>query len=231
MEFEDRFILAMDTTDGKKISKIYNALRYHRLTTVKIGLELFCYDGIAQIRHFEQLGGKVFLDLKIEDIPNTVSRAIRSIHQYANVSMTTIMGDSNTVAAALAAGTCEMQEQTKIVYVPLLSSTEDYSEYKVFCDISLAQSMGVYGVVLTGKGIIRLVRDAFSRKELKIITPGIRLDTDHYDDHDRVMMPLEAFTAGSDFLVLGRTVTEHEDMVERLTQVLDQCRDFDFGDD
>jgi len=196
----------------------------------KVGLELFTREGPSVVQALATRDKRIFLDLKLHDIPNTVARAVARARDLDVDFLTlhTTGGRRMMAAAAEAAGT----DLTLLGVTVLTSMTAsdiesswgrgvDSIEDEVVRLARLAQESGVGGVVAS-------VREAASIKEavgsaLVVVTPGIRLAGDDAHDQARVSTPAEAVAAGADCLVVGRSVTRALDPVEALRRVCAQA--------
>ena len=196
----------------------------------KVGLELFTREGPSVVQALATRDKRIFLDLKLHDIPNTVARAVTRARDLDVDFLTlhTTGGRPMMAAAAEAAGT----DLTLLGVTVLTSLTASHLGNSWGREVDsigdevvrlarLAQESGVGGVVAS-------VREAASIKEavgtdLVVVTPGIRLAGDAAHDQARVSTPAHAVAAGADYLVVGRSVTQALDPVEALRQVCAQA--------
>ncbi len=196
----------------------------------KVGLELFTREGPSLVRALAARDKRIFLDLKLHDIPNTVARAVGSARDL-NVDILTLHatgGRPMMEAAAEAAGADLMLLGVTVLTSMTASDVGDSwgrevdsLEDEVVRLARLAQQSGLGGVVAS-------VREAAPIKEaigsdLVVVTPGIRLAGDDAHDQARVSTPAEAVAAGADYLVIGRSVTQALDPVEALRRVYAQA--------
>ena len=200
---------------------------------VKIGMELFYAEGPAIVREIKARGHKIFLDLKLHDIPNTVKKAM-SVLRNLDVDMTNLHA-AGTVAmmeAALEGLTREDGSRPMLIAVTQLTST---SEERMKSDLLInepldkvvmhyagcAKTAGLDGIVCSpleaGK-----VHDACG-KDFVTVTPGVRFADGDKGDQVRVMTPAEAKKIGSDYIVVGRPITAAEDPVAAYERC---CREF-----
>ena len=190
---------------------------------VKIGMELFYAEGPQIVREIKARGHKIFLDLKLHDIPNTVKSAMRSLSKL-DVDMTNLhaAGTIDMMKAAIEGLTREDGSRPKLIAVTQLTST---SEERMQKELLIAATMnetvakyaqnakeaGLDGVVcspLEAKLVKNACGDAF-----QTVTPGIRFADSAADDQSRVMTPEKAKTGGSDYIVVGRPITQAKDPV------------------
>lgn len=195
----------------------------------KVGLELFTSAGPAAVQALKERDKRVFLDLKLHDIPNTVARAVGRARDL-EVDLLTLHatgGRRMMEAAAEAAG----DELTLLGVTVLTSMTSsdvegswgrvvDSLEEEVVRLARLARESGVGGVVASVREAAP-IRSALGG-DLVVVTPGIRLAGDDAHDQARVSTPAEAVAAGADYLVIGRSITQAPDPAEALRRVYEE---------
>ena len=196
----------------------------------KVGLELFTREGPSVVRALAARDKRIFLDLKLHDIPNTVARAVTRARDL-DVDLLTlhVTGGRSMMEAAVEAAGADLTLLGVTVLTSMTASDVEGSwgrevgslEEEVVRLARLAQESGVGGVVAS-------VREAVPIKEavgpdLVVVTPGIRLAGDAAHDQARVSTPAEAVAAGADYLVIGRSVTQALDPVEALRRVCAQA--------
>ena len=196
--------------------------------SLKIGKELFTATGRALAEKLINQGFKLFLDLKYDDIPNTVAAACRVAADMGvwMADMHASGGRRMMEAAAEAVANCRNRPQ--LVGVTVLTSMEaqDLQELgitkppeKLVSDWArLAQDSGLDGVVCSAQEA-RMLRQELGADFL-LVTPGIRLDTAaNADDQRRIMTPQDALRAGASYLVMGRPITQAADPAAVLRQI------------
>jgi orotidine-5'-phosphate decarboxylase len=200
----------------------------------KIGKELFVSEGPSIVREIRATGANIFLDLKFHDIPNTVAGAVRAATRL-DVQMVTIHtcgGTDMMVAAEIAAqqeATAQGQQPPLVLGVTVLTSmdAEDINEVGTNGEVApqvkrlakLAATSGLRGLVCSPLEIEML--RAVLPPEVKLVTPGIRPATSDTQDQKRVMTPAQAMTAGADWLVIGRPITQADDPAAAAQAILD----------
>ena len=215
-----KIIVAIDENQSNEAKNIINQLD-SSMCMVKIGSISFNSIGRDIISYSCEKGFDIFLDLKLHDIPNTVKKSIEGLSSLP-ISMLTIhtSGGKDMMMAAMEAvsGT-----QIKVFGVTALTSLNNDDTNQIFqrttagqvdAMLNLAQEAGLHGVVCSPQEL-ELVN---KRENLLSITPGIRLQ-DSNDDQKRVMTPKEAINLGADFLVIGRPITEAENIGEALDEI------------
>jgi orotidine-5'-phosphate decarboxylase len=191
----------------------------------KIGLQLYIAGGPEIVRGVLATGAKVFLDLKLHDIPNTVGRAVESAASLgAEMQTIHLSGGRAMIEAAVHAAAPEML----LLGVTVLTSVDQAALHETGVDspmekqvLRLAQlgvDSGIGGVVASPLEIAPL-RHAHGSK-LRIVTPGIRPRDAATDDQRRTMTPAQALGAGADFLVIGRPITAAPDPRAALAQIV-----------
>jgi len=196
---------------------------------LKVGLELFTTSGPAVVRELMGLGFDIFLDLKYHDIPNTVAqvctRAAEMKVWMVNVHL--LGGVDMLCASRQAIDACS--HKPLLVGVTLLTSHSQESlaqlnitgsvEANVHALASMAKQTGLDGVVCSPLEVARLRQQL--GQDFILVTPGIRPAGATHNDQQRVMTPKQAIKAGSDYLVIGRPITNATDppaMLEQLNQ-------------
>lgn len=179
---------------------------------VKIGLEVYLKYGQEFIKELAQeFNFKIFLDLKLHDIPNTVASAIKSL-QGLEIDFLTIhlSGGKSMIDAALKARD-QYLPKTKIIGVSILTSIDETECLEIYKEksqqaflnlIKIASQTKVDGIVCSGNELEFLSKDHC----FITICPGIRLEDDDKGDQKRVMTPQMAIKAGAQYLVMGRSI-------------------------
>ncbi len=195
----------------------------------KVGMELYAAGGMEFVRQLASFGKKVFLDLKLYDIGETVKRATRQICQTNPVSFLTVHG-SRTIMRAAVEGRGEAE--TKLLAVTVLTSfdQEDLLDigYPVpvldLVDLRVRKAVesGMDGVVCSPLEIEHVRK--VGGPDLKIVTPGVRSAGVAMGDQKRVATPREAIYNGADYLVIGRQVTRAADPRGMCEQILAEIK-------
>src|SRR5881227_3573421 len=220
----DKIIVALDVATKEKALELVEQLR-GEISFFKIGLQLYTAEGPEIVRAVLSTGAKVWLDLKLYDIPNTVARAVESA-SHLGVHMLTIhlSGGSEMVRAATAARANNML----LLGVTVLTSSTEQTLREIGIDskvddqvlrlAKLGVEAGIDGVVASPHEIKSLRRE-FGDK-IKIVVPGIRPSWAEPGDQKRFMTPREALEAGADYLVIGRPIIAHPDPNEAAAKIL-----------
>ncbi len=214
---DDRLIVALDVPDALSGLKLAERLG-DAVSFYKIGLGMLTGGGLALARELKDEAGKrIFLDLKLFDIANTVEAAVRGLAAQS-LDFLTVHGDPHVVRAAVEGkGGSEM----KILAVTILTSLD-----RADLDAGLMQAGDVADLVVEraarafeagADGVIASPREAAAIRALPeaegklIVTPGVRPSGSARGDQKRVMSPAEAIAAGADHIVVGRPITRAAD--------------------
>ena len=205
--------IACDTNRISEVKKIISQTRTKKLNIgYKFGLEFF-YSKYGRKFISNIKGEKVFLDLKLNDIPATCSNAITSLQDLKNINYITLHASAgeDTVKAVVKTAK-KINSKLKILLVTILTSFSNTSIKKIGHSKSIkelvkkqaliAKACRCHGIVCAGSDL-KFVKKIFKGE---IITPGIRLKGDNAGDQKRIMGPQEAFEKGSTALVLGRSI-------------------------
>jgi orotidine-5'-phosphate decarboxylase len=215
---KERLIAALDVSDGVQALALARALG-DTVGLVKVGLELFTAEGPALVRELREVA-PVFLDLKLNDIPNTVAGAVRAAAQLG-VKLITVHALAGRSAIHAAAEALEKagDERPKLLAVTLLTSlaTDDLIELGIAGSAeeavlrlgTLALRAGADGLVCSPLEVATL-RKAIGTEKL-LVVPGVRPQGAPRGDQARVATATEALRAGADYLVVGRPLRENPD--------------------
>jgi len=222
----DKIIVALDVATKEKALALVQQLQ-SKISFFKIGLQLYIAEGPEIVRAVLATGAKVWLDLKLYDIPNTVARAVESANTLG-VQMLTIhlSGGSEMIRVATAARSKDM---LLLGVTVLTSSTEqtlreiginDTVDNQVVRLAKLAAAAGIDGLVASPHEIKTLRREFGDR--IKIAVQGIRPSWAEPGDQKRFMTPREALEAGADYIGIGRPITRHAKPREAVAKILDE---------
>ncbi len=216
---KDYIIFSLDVPSLKEAKQFVKLLSEH-VGMFKVGLELFISSGPEIIRHIKDCGStRVFLDLKLHDIPETVFRAMESIAKLGVAFATVHCAESKEMLEAAVAGS---KGKVGVLGVTVLTSVSDKDilaagfrpEFAsdlfnlVIKRASIAKKAGCAGVVCSGLEVA-MIKKNFGENFIAI-TPGIRPDWDDLikDDQQRITTPARAIQNGSDYLVIGRPIRD-----------------------
>jgi orotidine-5'-phosphate decarboxylase len=222
----DKIIVALDVPTKEEALTLVEKLG-GQISFFKIGLQLYTAEGPEIVRAVLSTNSKVWLDLKLYDIPNTVGRAVESASRLG-VQMLTIhlSGGSEMVRAATAT---RVNNMLLLGVTVLTSATEETLreigihgkvDDQVLRLAKLGVEAGIDGVVASSHEIKPLRRE-FGDK-IKIVVPGIRPSWSEPGDQRRTMTPREALEAGADYLVMGRPIIANAQPAEAVARILQE---------
>ena len=196
---------------------------------VKIGMELFYGEGPDIVRAIKDRGHKIFLDLKLHDIPNTVKKAMQNLARLG-VDMTNVHA-AGTIDMMRAAREGLGDEALLIAVTQLTSTTEERMQRELLIGAPIADTVAHYARNTKEAGLngvvcspleASVVKEACGR-DFITVTPGIRFADGDVGDQKRIMTPALARETGTEFIVVGRPITQAADVVAAYRRV---CKDF-----
>ena len=199
---------------------------------VKIGMELFYAEGPQIVREIKKRGHKIFLDLKLHDIPNTVMKAMKVLSSL-DIDMVNIhaAGTIAMMEAALTGLTREDGTRPLLIAVTQLTSTsEDRMQSELLINSSLEKTVMHYAENAKKAGLDGIVCSPMEAeavhntcgKEFVTVTPGIRFADSAKDDQIRITTPAKAKEIGSDYIVVGRPITQADDPVKAYERCVEE---------
>jgi orotidine-5'-phosphate decarboxylase len=222
----DKIIVALDVATKKEALVLVDQLN-GQISFFKIGLQLYTAEGPEIVCAVLSTGAKVWLDLKLHDIPNTVARAVESA-SHLGVHMLTIhlSGGGEMIRAATGARTNDIM----ILGVTVLTSATEQTlheigiadkiEDQVLRLAKLGVEAGIDGIVASPHEI-KMLRAELGDK-INIAVQGIRPTWAEPDDQKRFMTPRQALEAGADYIGIGRPITTHHKPREAVAKILDE---------
>ena len=215
-------IIALDFKDGETALNFLDKFQEEK-PFVKVGMELFFAEGPSIVKEIKRRGHKIFLDLKLHDIPNTVKGGMRSLTNLgADILNVHAAGTIEMMKAALEGtqrpdGTAPML----IAVTQLTSTSEERMQKDLLINATIndtilhyaknAKEAGLAGVVCSPLEA-GMVKEALG-KDFVTVTPGIRFADSAKDDQVRITTPARARERGTDYIVVGRPITQAEDPV------------------
>jgi orotidine-5'-phosphate decarboxylase len=222
----EKIIVALDVPTARGALDLVEQLR-HDISFFKIGLQLYTAAGPDIVRQVLATGSRVFLDLKLHDIPNTVAGAVESADELG-VQMLTIhlSGGQAMVRAAVSA----RKKDLSLLGVTVLTSIDepalqevgvsDNIQHHVARLATIGAAAGIDGLVASPKEV-KFLREKFG-PQMKLVVPGIRPAGTEAADQKRVMSPREALEAGANYLVIGRPIIAHSNPRTAVAQICDE---------
>ena len=216
-------IIALDFPDRERTLGFLDRFGGER-PWVKIGMELFYAAGPDIVREIKARGHRIFLDLKLCDIPNTVRGAMRSLSALGvDIINLHAFGTADMMRAALEGLTLpDGTRKTKLIAVTILTSTsEDALHRELYIEKPLAETVMLYAENARAAGLDGVVCSPLEAGEVHArcgadfltVTPGVRFAGGEKGDQVRVTTPERARELGSDYIVVGRPITGAEDPV------------------
>lgn len=199
---------------------------------VKIGMELYYAAGNEIVREIKRRGHKIFLDLKLHDIPNTVKKAMKVLSEL-DVDMTNVhaAGTIEMMRAAIEGLTREDGSRPMLIAVTQLTSTsEEVMQKQLLINATINDTIATYARNAKTAGLDGVVcspleasiaKDACGN-EFMTVTPGIRFAGAAKDDQVRITTPAKAREIGSDYIVVGRPITAAENPVAAYRECIKQ---------
>jgi orotidine-5'-phosphate decarboxylase len=235
MSSSNKIICALDFNNLSKAENFVSSIRHDII--FKVGMEFFFNFGMQGLERISNINKntKIFLDLKLHDIPNTVSRAVVPLIEKINPYMITlhIAGGKKMLQEAIESiKTVSLEKNFNaplILGVTVLTSLNDQEFQEMGYSESISQFVENYAKVASDADLdgivcspleVSLVKKLYGNN-LKIVTPGIRLNKDKNDDQSRYLTPSEAFKLGSDFIVMGRPLINSERPNEVIKKILE----------
>ncbi|MEN3371132.1 MAG: orotidine-5-phosphate decarboxylase [Verrucomicrobiota bacterium] len=226
IEARDRLIVALDFPTQAKALALVSVLSGF-VSTYKIGLQLYTAAGPAIVQAVAATGAKIFLDLKLHDIPNTVAKAVAAAGELGvHVLTVHLSGGSAMLRAAVEA----KPPGLSLLGVTVLTSAsqETLAEIGITSELQgqvvrlaeLGQKCGVDGLI-TSPHELRVLRERLGQ-EMTLVTPGVRPGWAAADDQKRFTTPSEALKSGADYLVIGRPITAHADPPAAMKRLLEE---------
>ena len=215
---EPRVIVALDYPDAKPALALAERLSPSECK-LKVGKELFTAAGPELVRQLVKMGFPVFLDLKFHDIPNTVAAACRAVAELGVWMMNVHASGGRKMMEAAKVAVDQSSHKPLLIAVTVLTSMSEADLHETGINAApieqvtrltaLAKLSGLDGVVCSAQEAQSL--RAAQGEDFVLVTPGIRPVGADIGDQCRIMTPANAIRAGSDYLVVGRPITQADD--------------------
>ena len=218
-----KVIVALDSDNFSKIIRQVKILKKEAYA-FKIGYQFFFNFGLTGYKKIHSICPKIFLDLKLHDIPNTVSKGLQALIKIKPMFTTVHISGGD----AMMKSTQIKKNNTKVLGVSILTSldnkqTKKYYNQKNIIDVvkkfaKEAKKNGLDGVVCSPKEISYIRKEV--GKKFIIVTPGIRINKNiKSDDQKRIETPKNAIDMGANYLVIGRPITEAKDPLKAIKEI------------
>ena len=221
----NKIIVALDSNKFKETKNLVKKIKNH-IFAIKIGYEFFFNFGIKGYIELKKIYPKIFLDLKLHDIPNTVYNGINAIEKLKPL-LTTIHISGGDEMQKISVK--NKKKNTKILGVSILTSLDSKQTKKYYKESNIEKLVGNFvkhakknkldGIVCSPHEI-KYVRKIVGKKFI-IVVPGIRPENyfNKKDDQKRFITPKEAINLGADYLVIGRPITKSSDPLNTIKQI------------
>lgn len=232
MDYSERIIVALDVKGEREALNLVSQLE-GQVKFVKVGMELFYATGYQLIEKLKRLGLKIFLDLKMHDIPNTVGRATAQLTRLEvdmfNLHVAGGLRMMEEAREQMEQSLVVGQKKPLLIGVTQLTSTDELTlreeigiltplEETVINYAKLAQRAGLAGVVSSPLEVTK-IKEACGETFITV-TPGIRIIDGQQHDQKRVTTPKQAFEMGSDYIVIGRSITDSSNISATFTSII-----------
>ncbi|KPH64319.1 orotidine 5'-phosphate decarboxylase [Pseudoalteromonas porphyrae] len=227
LEHSKKVLIALDYDDQQTALNFVKQLSPDTCR-LKVGKEMFTYFGPAFVKELIDLGFDVFLDLKFHDIPNTVAKAVTAAAKMG-VWMVNVHASGGVEMMTKAKQALEQfgDEAPLLIAVTVLTSMDSAELKRLGIDKTPAEQVVYLAKLAKESGLDGVVCSAQEAKQLKsilgsdfkLVTPGIRPEGSAAGDQKRIMTPKQAIDDGSDYLVIGRPITQADDPVSVLINV------------
>ncbi len=238
-EAKERLIVALDVATKAEARKLVSDLQ-GEVSFFKVGYQLFLAEGMFFVRELIGQGNRVFLDLKMDDVEETIMLAVREMTKN-KVSFLTIQGNTATARAAVRGRGQESRQEPRqeprpqILSVTLLTSLNDqdlrdlgllggtnkkFTSLDEYVDWRAEQALEAEcdGLIAAGPSVSRI---RAKHPQAIIVTPGVRLAGLSSDEHKRPTTPKDAIVAGSDYLVVGRPIRDAQERRAMARRIID----------
>jgi orotidine-5'-phosphate decarboxylase len=217
---KEKIIIVLDVSSQDEALRLVDEL-HESAGMFKVGSQLFTACGPGIVREIIARGGKVFLDLKFHDIPNTVTHAAVEAAKLGVSMMTVHASGGRAMMQSVAKELYDRfgRKRPAVVAVTVLTSFDTRALFEIGVEVPLeeqvqrlallAQECGMDGVVCSPREIQRVRK--LVNPDFKIVTPGIRMPDQSLNDQQRIATPHDALAAGADYIVVGRAVTDERD--------------------
>lgn len=232
---KEKLIIALDTPDRASADKIIQKTSDYA-GYYKIGLGFLANNGIEYASFLASEGYKIFLDLKLFDIPQTITDSVARLADKVKPSILTVHGDQYVVSAAIKGRALSGITDLNIYAVTILTSLDmadlKAAGYQTSSMINLVAERAKFAALAGADGVISSPHEVSAIKGLgyglKVVTPGIRSNGSLSHDQKRFMTPHEALKQGADKLVVGREITKAENPTEAAKEVFNAIMNFTY---
>lgn len=224
---KERLIVALDVDNLKEATNLVNQL-INYVTIFKVGPQLFTAAGNDALKMIQDKGGKVFLDLKYHDIPNTVEATTKIVSKLGVFMFTIHTLGGKEMMKAVVETISQLPTKPLVIGVSILTSLNQEGLKEIGITKNIGDEVIVLAKISQSAGLDGLVASSHEIKEIRnqcgkdfiIVTPGIRPVTSTLDDQKRVATPQKAIEQGADFIVVGRPITQASNPAKVTQQII-----------
>ncbi len=225
-KYNSRIIIACDLNSKEELYSLIEKLKGKKLF-LKLGMQLLYKEGFDFIKKLKDQGHNIFIDLKVHDIPNTAMNAVKSIVTYQPDFIT--IHALNGFEAMKAMQSSVEGTDSKLLAVTILTSMGQNDIEAININVPVKEEVDTLLKLASEANIWGAVSSAqespmVKKHGMQSITPGIRLKTDGKQDQKRILTPYEAIKNGSDFIVVGRTITQSSDPLTTYEEIERQIK-------
>jgi len=226
----NRIILALDTTNLAEAINITKKIK-HKIFTIKLGLEFFNANGKEGVKKFNEIGiTNLMLDLKLNDIPETVYKSIKTLEDIKFGFLTIHGQGGKSMIEKAKKAASEIKSKPNVMMVTILTALSDRDLKDMGNDNTVTQQVEKLAKVAkeTSVGVVcsgheaKIVRKIIG-PNLLIFTPGIRMENDSKNDQKRICTPVESIKNGSNKIIMGRSLI-NGNIEENLNKVSDSLK-------
>lgn len=225
---KDQLAVALDVPDARAALELVDRLE-DSCRWLKVGMELYYATGNSLVEALRQRGFRIFLDLKLHDIPNTVAGAIRSVGSVG-AELLTIHASGGRAMLQAAADAAQAPGSPRLVAVTVLTSMDSGELASVGISDTpaehalrlahLAKNCGINGMVCSSNEVASLRQEIGS--DAVLVVPGIRPAGSEVNDQRRIATPADAISRGASLLVVGRPITRASNPADAARAILDE---------
>lgn len=224
---KDRIILALDLTNVSEALDLADEVR-GALSHIKIGHQLYAQGGMEFVTKIIQMGYKVFLDLKLHDIPNTVRMAVDELSSHGLWALSIHSSGGRKMLEEARKAADNSGANTKLLAISVLTSFSQEIWQEVNPNSTIKEALEARAKVVTEAGIhgmvcspldLAIVMPILQNKVMTVV-PGVRLvKGGEKDDQERAATPGRAVSAGADYIVVGRPILEAKDRIAAIEEI------------
>ena len=223
MKHKDKIYCALDFTNLRTALRFVEKISFH-IGGIKVGLEFFMKNGFDGVKKIREFGLPIFLDLKLNDIPNTVKKAAENLFELSPEFLSVHINGGIEMLREIVS----IKKNTKILGVSMLTSLDNSDLNSFGLNINIKEYVenlfkigleaGIDGIVCSAHEVPDL-KNILKNQKFIFVTPGIRLQKDSINDQKRIVTPGNAIKLGSSVLIVGRSITQADNPIEKIKQI------------